>query len=129
MPKSKANLERRINDYCKLLLGESVEIGKVYSGVILIHSNEKEIKKPLQALLFENGRLLLSSIDRRYFVFVSGDIAAYRKIIIAECFATSINFARPVTEETDAMKLKDKYHFVPPKMIDTIVKGAAVATP
>lgn len=129
MPKSTANLKGRMIDRYKLVFGHSVTIGNVYSGVILINGNEKEIKKPLQALSFENGRLLLSSVDRRYFAFVSGDIAAYRKKIIAECFVTSINFARPVTEETNAMTLKDKYHFVPPRLIDAIVKGAAVATP
>lgn len=121
--KSTVNAKNQIKTKCRMLFGQSVKIGKVYDGLQIIHANQKEINQKLEALLFEHGRLLLSSTDRKYFCIVSGDIAAHGKIIYAEYFITSINFNAPVTAETDAITLKDKYHFVPPKLIDFIKKG------
>ena len=125
MPKSIQNLQTRMADRLKLVFGNSVKIRKIYSGVVMLKSNEREIKKPLQALTYENGRLLLASEDRKYYVFVSGDVAAYAKKIYAERFVTSIMFNQPVTSQTDAMRIKSRYHYVPPKLIDSIIKAVA----
>ena len=126
MLKSTVNHSKRTFDNCKLLFGHAVKKEKVYSDVVLLHSNEREINTPLQALLYENGRLLLASEDRKYFVFLTGDIAAYDKKIYAERIVTSIRFNQPVTAQTDVITLKDKYHFVPPCLIDAIFSGVAL---
>lgn len=61
-----------------------LKIGNHYTGVKIRHGNKQVINQDLQALLYENGRLLLASSDRKYYVFVSGHIAAHWKKIKAE---------------------------------------------
>ena len=120
------NTRNQISERCKMLFGHAVKIGNDYDGVCVIHGNRHQINKKLQALLYENGRLLLSSANRKYFVIVGGDIAAHGKIIYAEYIVTSINFNVPVTVHTDVVMLKDKYHFVPPKLIDAIINAVSL---
>lgn len=100
-----------------------LKIGNHYTGLIIRHGNKQVINQDLQALLYENGRLLLASSDRKYYVFVSGHIAACWKKIKADRFDTAIRFTAPVTAQTDAMRLKDKCPYIPPRLIDAIIKG------
>ena len=113
--------QTRITDRLKILFGKSIIIGKVYDCCIV--NNGLIADMPLKTLLFENGTLLLSSKNQKYFVFLVGDMAAFRGRIFADSVLTSISFNDPVTANTDFQKLKDRMHRVPPKLIERIKKG------
>lgn len=113
--------QTRITDRLKILFGKSIIIGKVYDCCIV--KNGLIADMPLKTLLFENGTLLLSSKNQKYFVFLVGDMAAFRGRIFADSVLTSISFNDPVTANTDFQKLKDRMHRVPPKLIERIKKG------
>ena len=123
MPKIKItkHTQTRITDRLKILFGKSIIIGKVYDCCIV--KNGLISDEPLQPLLFDNGTLLLSSKSRKYFVFISGDMAAFSNRIYADNVLTSISFNDPITANTDFQRLKDRMHRVPPKLIDRIAKG------
>ena len=75
-----------------------------------------------------NGSIIVESDiaqigHAKYFVFISGDMAAFRGRIIADSVLTSISFNEPITANTDFQRLKDRMHRVPPKLIDRIAKG------
>lgn len=105
----------------KLLFGQKIVIGKIYDSCTV--SNGLIADEPLKALYFENGTLLLSSKNAKYFVFLVGDMAAFRGRIFADSVLTSISFNEPITANTDFQRLKDRMHRVPPKLIDRIAKG------
>jgi len=113
--------QTRITDRLKILFGKSIIIGKVYDCCIVKSGLIADM--PLKTLLFENGTLLLSSKNQKYFVFLVGDMAAFRGRIFADSVLTSISFNDPVTANTDFQKLKDRMHRVPPKLIERIKKG------
>ena len=113
--------QTRITDRLKILFGKSIIIGKVYDCCIV--KNGLISDEPLKALYFENGTLLLSSKNQKYFVFLVGDMAAFRGRIFADSVLTSISFNEPITANTDFQKLKDRMHRVPPKLIDRIKIG------
>ena len=123
MPKIKItkHTQTRITDRLKILFGKSIIIGKIYDSCTV--SNGLIADEPLKALYFENGTLLLSSKNQKYFVFISGDMAAFRGRIFADSVLTSISFNEPITANTDFQRLKDRMHRVPPKLIDRIAKG------
>ena len=123
MPKIKItkHTQTRITDRLKILFGKSIIIGKVYDCCIV--KNGLISDEPLKALYFENGTLLLSSKNAKYFVFLVGDMAAFRGRIFADSVLTSISFSEPITANTDFQRLKDRMHRVPPKLIDRIAKG------
>ena len=123
MPKIKItkHTQTRITDRLKILFGKSIIIGKVYDCCIV--KNGLISDEPLKALYFENGTLLLSSKNQKYFVFLVGDMAAFRGRIFADSVLTSISFNEPITANTDFQRLKDRMHRVPPKLIDRIAKG------
>lgn len=123
MPKIKItkNTQTRITDRLKILFGKSIIIGKIYDAVIV--SNGLIADEPLKALYFENGTLLLSSKNQKYFVFLVGDMAAFIGRIFADSVLTSISFNEPITANTDFQRLKDRMHRVPPNLIERIKKG------
>ena len=123
MPKIKItkHTQTRITDRLKILFGKSIIIGKIYDSCTV--SNGLIADEPLKALYFENGTLLLSSKNAKYFVFLVGDMAAFRGRIFADSVLTSISFNEPITANTDFQRLKDRMHRVPPKLIDRIAKG------
>ena len=98
MPKIKItkHTQTRITDRLKILFGKSIIIGKVYDGCIV--KNGLIAVEPLQPLLFDNGTLLLSSKSRKYFVFISGDMAAFSNRIYADNVLTSISFNEPIRQ-------------------------------
>ena len=123
MPKIKItkHTQTRITDRLKILFGKSIIIGKVYDCCIV--KNGLIAGEPLKALYFENGTLLLSSKNQKYFVFLVGDMAAFSNRIYADNVLTSISFNEPITANTDFQRLKDRMHRVPPKLIERIKKG------
>ena len=119
--KTTSRMKEQIKSRCKLLFGKPVIIGQVYSGATA--HNGKVLNTELKALTYDNGKLLLSSMDSKYFVFLTGDIAAFRNRIIADSVLTSINFNHPITAKTELTGLESKYHYVPPRLLEMIIKG------
>lgn len=115
------NAKTRAARKLKRLFGQKITIGKIYDSCIV--DNGLIADMPLKALYFENGTLLLSSKNQKYFVFLVGDMAAFRGRIFADSVLTSISFNDPVTANTDFQRLKERMHRVPPNLIDRIKRG------
>ena len=126
MPKIKTttNTRKRLADRLKLICGQYVTVGKNYSGLTALEG-ESYTNEELKALYFENGTLLLSSKDQKYFVFTSGDLASWGNRIITERVKSCIRFDELITTETDFSEIKRKYYRVPPALIEYIIKGIA----
>lgn len=119
--KTTSNHKQQLNDRFKLLFGKSVKIGQRYSGYTVIGS--KAETGEYTAALYERGRLLLSSPDRKIFVFLKGDISAYNQRVDTSGYLTTIALNKPVTAYNGLQELKNKYHYVPPKLLKMIIKA------
>ena len=119
--KTTSNHKQQLNDRFKLLFGKPVKIGQRYSGFKVIGSEAE--KGEYTAALYERGRLLLSSPDNKIFIFLKGDISAYNQCIIASGIITTIALNKPITAYNGLQELKSKYHYVPPKLLEMIIKA------
>ena len=116
-----SNHKQQLNDRFKLLFGKSVKIGQRYSGYTVIGG--KAETGEYTAALYERGRLLLSSSDNKTFVFLKGDISAHKQRIYASGYLTTIALNKPITAYNGLQELKSKYHYVPPKLLEMIIKA------
>lgn len=123
MPKIKVTkyTKARIEYKLKLLFGQKIVIGKIYDSCIVSRGFIDD--KPLKALYFENDELILSNEDQTYFVFLVGDMAAFKGCIFADNALTSISFREPITANTDFQKLKDRMRRVPPSLLEKVKKS------
>lgn len=117
--------ENTMNEFvlkAQLLLGQPVEIGKSYDGLVSLVSEGIRYNDKLIALCYEDGQLLLTNEDRTYFAFADGDFAVWDEKIIAEAH-TSITFNQAITKETDFRDLRERYYRVPKAMINLIQRN------
>lgn len=116
--KSNKNTVELLRNHMKLLLGEPIELGRTYAGLTVPGGEERnEVFTPV---LFEEGTLLLASADRRQFLFVRGDMAAFGDRLILQNPGTGIHFDDPVTPETD---FTGRFHKIPRGYLDMILRG------
>ena len=104
----------------KMLFGKSVIIGQMYIGI-----TTDSIKTDMQykPLLFERSTLLCVAQDNQFFIFLSGDIAAFKGRIYADKVLTQIHLNAPVEAGTTIENLRKRYYKIPPTFLKMILKG------
>lgn len=131
--KKTAHINSFVKKNLKLLTGKPITIGKEYNKITVLSSsfanevNKTSVLLPFTALAYRDNRLILADAARKYFVFLVGDMAESAGTIIAEDILTVIKFNQPITEETTIAELRNKYHFVPPHLLELAIASVQTA--
>lgn len=125
--KQTSNIKASITDKLKLLAGKPVEIGKNYNKITVLSSSfADEVNKTsilLTAMAYIDNRLILADGERKYFVFLTGDMSDFGGTLIAEHILTSIRFNQPITKDTTLDYLRNHYHYIPPNLLKLVIQS------
>jgi len=125
--KQTSNIQSSISDKMKLLAGKPITIGKNYNKITVLSSSfADEVNKTsilLTTLAYIDNRLILADGERKFFVFLTGDMSDFCGTLIAEHILTSIRFSKPITKETTIAELRNKYHYIPPHLLELVIKA------